>query len=215
MPNPTYYDGDLRRDLVAAAVDLIVTHGPSGVSLRSVARRLGVSHAAPAHHFDDKAALFTAIAVDGFRGLDEALGAAAAGRTPLDALREVGLAYVRFAVDHPAHFAVMWRNDLLHTDDPDLLDAGGSTFELLTSGVAAAQAEGWGRGRDTRTLVHLAWSAVHGLAALWLDGPLREHDNRGVDDVAAAVADLLGSAFGSPDQQPPPTAPTDPVEEHR
>ena len=61
--NPTYYGGDLRRDLLDTALELIDQEGPSAVSLRSLARRLGVSHAAPANHFPDKAALFTAIAV--------------------------------------------------------------------------------------------------------------------------------------------------------
>src|SRR5215208_1766242 len=70
--NPTYYGGDLRRDLLDAALELIAREGPSAVSLRSLAKRLGVSHAAPANHFPDKAALFTAIATEGF----ELLGAA-------------------------------------------------------------------------------------------------------------------------------------------
>ena len=74
--NPTYYGGDLRRDLLDAALRTIAREGPSAVSLRSLARDLGVSHAAPANHFPDKAALFTAIAVEGFTLLGQAMAAA-------------------------------------------------------------------------------------------------------------------------------------------
>ena len=84
-PAPTY-GGDLRRDLLDAALELIAREGPSSVSLRWLARRLGVSHAAPANHFPDKAALFTAIATEGF----ELLGAAITGAT--------GRAYTGFAL---------------------------------------------------------------------------------------------------------------------
>jgi AcrR family transcriptional regulator len=87
--NPTYYDGDLRRDLLDTALELVAREGPSAVSLRSLARRLGVSHAAPANHFPDKASLFTAIAIEGFRLLAAAIEDGA--RRPFDEIAgEVG-----------------------------------------------------------------------------------------------------------------------------
>ena len=87
--NSTYYDADLAADLKAAALQIIEVEGPAAVSLRSLARGLGVSHAAPKNHFDDKAALFAAIAVDGFSGLSDALTATI--REPGEsALLEVG-----------------------------------------------------------------------------------------------------------------------------
>src|SRR2546423_2801057 len=106
-----YHHGDLRRTLLAAAVEAIAEHGPAAISLRDLARRADVSHAAPAHHFGDKAGLLTAIAAEGYLLLAAALHDAAA-RT--GSFLEVGVAYVGFAVDQPAHFAVMYRPDLYH-----------------------------------------------------------------------------------------------------
>src|SRR5688572_31475761 len=175
--NPTYYGGDLRRDLLDTALELIAREGPSAVSLRALARRLGVSHAAPANHFPDKAALFTAIAVEGFALLAEAIGDGVRQLGP-DAtagqrFRAAGRAYTGFALAHPAHFAVMWQRDLLHQDDPELAAAGDATFELLLGGVRDIQAEGWAAGADPQAVAWLAWSVVHGLAALWLGGSLQ------------------------------------------
>jgi AcrR family transcriptional regulator len=203
--NPTYYDGDLRRDLLDTALELVGREGPSAVSLRSLARWLGVSHAAPANHFPDKASLFTAIAIEGFRLLAAAIedGARRLGpdATAGQRFRAAGHAYTSFAIAHPAHFAVMWQRDLLHQDDPELAAAGDTTFELLLQGVRDAQAEGWAPGDDPQTVALLAWSVVHGLAALWLGGSL-QRAQRPFDEIAGEVGALLGSALGA---RPDPT----------
>jgi AcrR family transcriptional regulator len=203
--NPTYYDGDLRRDLLDAALELVAREGPSAVSLRSLARRLGVSHAAPANYFPDKAALFTAIAVEGFTLLAAAIegGARRLGpdATAGQRFRAAGHAYTGFALAHPAHFAVMWQRDLLHREDPELAAAGDATFELLLGGVRDVQSEGWTPGSDPQTVALLAWSVVHGLAALWLGGSL-QRAQRPFDEIAGEVGALLGSALGP---RPAPT----------
>ena len=204
--NPTYYGGDLRRDLLDTALEVIAGEGPSAVSLRSLARRLGVSHAAPANHFPDKAALFTAIAVEGFTLLGQAMAGAVAELGP-DAtagqrFRAAGRAYTGFALAHPAHFAVMWQRDLLHPDDPELAVAADRTFELLLGGVRDVQADGWAAGSAPQTVAYLAWSVVHGLAALWLGGPL-QHDGRPFSEIAGEVTTLLGASL-SP--RPTPSA---------
>ena len=171
-PAPTY-GGDLRRDLLDAALELIAREGPSAVSLRWLARRLGVSHAAPANHFPDKAALFTAIATEGF----ELLGAAIteAGQR----FRATGRAYTGFALDHPA-----------------LAAASDATFALLLAGVRDVQAEGWAAGADPQTVAFLAWSVVHGLATLWLSGSL-DHAGRPFDEIPAEVGALLGRTLAA------------------
>ena len=110
-----YHHGDLRQVVLDAAVAAITEFGPTGFSLRDLARHAGVSHAAPAHHFRDKAGLLTTVAAQGYQLLADAL-AAAQQRTG-DFL-DVGVAYVRFAVEHRAHFEVMVRPDLYHPDDP-------------------------------------------------------------------------------------------------
>jgi AcrR family transcriptional regulator len=196
--NPTYYGGDLRRDLLDAALRTIAREGPSAVSLRSLARDLGVSHAAPANHFPDKAALFTAIAVEGFTLLGEAMAAATElgpDATAGQRFRAAGRAYTGFALAHPAHFAVMWQRDLVHPDDPELVAAGDATFELLLGGVREVQAEGWAPGADPQAVAWLAWSVVHGLAALWLGGSL-QRSQRPFDEIAGEVASLLESVLG-------------------
>lgn len=198
--NPTYYGGDLRRELLQEALELIGREGPSAVSLRSLARRLGVSHAAPANHFPDKAALFTAIATEGFEllgaAITEAADQAGPDATAGQRFRATGRAYTGFALAHPAHFAVMWRRDLLHTDDPALAAAGDATFALLLAAVRDVQAEGWAAGADPQTVAFLAWSVVHGLATLWLGGSL-DHAQRPFDEIAGEVGALLGRALAA------------------
>jgi AcrR family transcriptional regulator len=158
-----YHHGDLPRALLEAALQAIVEVGPAAVSLRDLARRTGVSHAAPAHHFGDKAGLLTAVATDGFRRL------AATLRETYQAtgsFLEVGVAYVGFAVTHRAHFEVMFRPELYHTDDPDLVQARDAARSLLYP--PAAEAANGPDGDDVRAAV-AAWSLVHGLATLWLN----------------------------------------------
>jgi AcrR family transcriptional regulator len=147
-----------------AAIQAILEVGPAAVSLRDLARRTGVSHAAPAHHFGDKAGLLTAVATDGFqrlaatlRGTYEATGS----------FLEVGVAYVSFAVDHRAHFEVMFRPELYRNDDPELVQAREQARTLLYPPAAEVANSPSGRG-DVRAGV-AAWSLVHGLATLWLN----------------------------------------------
>ncbi len=162
----TYHHGDLRRAVLTAALDVIASDGPSALSLRDLARRAGVSHAAPAHHFKDRAGLLTAIAAEGFDLLGTALAEASD-------LKELGLRYVRFATSHPAHFQVMFSPELLRPDDPDLLAARQRTRTLLGRAVA-------NRGADADTGSLAAWSMAHGFATLLLthnlDGRLEGRD---------------------------------------
>lgn len=169
VPSPSkdarpYHHGDLPRALLEAAVQAIAEAGPAAVSLRDLARRAGVSHAAPAHHFGDKAGLLTAVATDGFQRLAATLGEAyqASG-----SFLEVGVAYVRFAVTHRAHFEVMFRPELYHPDDPELIRAREAARALLYPPAAEA-ANTPDSGGDIRAGV-AAWSLVHGLATLWLN----------------------------------------------
>jgi len=159
-----YHHGDLRRALLEAALQAIAEVGPAAVSLRDLARRTGVSHAAPAHHFGDKAGLLTAVATDGFRRLAATLGET---YQATGSFLEVGVAYVRFAVTHRAHFEVMFRPELYRTDDPELVQAREQARALLYPPAAEAATSPDGRD-DVRAAV-AAWSLVHGLATLWLN----------------------------------------------
>jgi AcrR family transcriptional regulator len=181
-----YHHGDLPRALLEAALQAIAEVGPAAVSLRDLARRTGVSHAAPAHHFGDKAGLLTAVATDGFRRL------AATLRETYQAtgsFLEVGVAYVGFAVTHRAHFEVMFRPELYHPDDPELVRAREQARALLypPAGEAANSPNGGG---DVRAGV-AAWSLVHGLATLWLNHNLPPQLGDDPEQITREVAHYL------------------------
>ncbi|MFJ4870669.1 TetR/AcrR family transcriptional regulator [Streptomyces sp. NPDC088757] len=155
----TYHHGDLRQAVLAAALDVIAAEGPGALSLRDLARRAGVSHAAPAHHFKDRTGLLTAVAAEGYDLLAGALAGA-------PELRERGVRYVRFAVEHPAHFQVMFQPELLRADDPDLRAAKERASAELRAGVAGvADLDGV---PDAREAGIAAWSLAHGFATLLL-----------------------------------------------
>ncbi|WP_318784653.1 TetR/AcrR family transcriptional regulator [Actinomadura algeriensis] len=184
IEQPSYHHGNLRRAVLDAAAEAIAESGPAGWSLRELARRAGVSHAAPAHHFGDKTGVLTAVAADGYTRFADALEAAG------DDLHATGLAYVRFAVDHPAHFAVMFRPQLYRPDDPELAAARARADAVLTRGVQGV-ASGAGQDADG-TAALAAWSIVHGFADLWLSGALPE---RLGDDPVAAAKPIIGHLF--------------------
>ncbi|WP_433273606.1 TetR/AcrR family transcriptional regulator [Actinosynnema sp. CS-041913] len=175
-----YHHGDLRRAVLAAAVEVIDEHGPAGVGLRDLARRVGVSHAGPVHHFRDKAGLLTALAAEGFGLLADRLIAAKESGDFVD----IGAAYVRFAVEHRAHFEVMFRPDLYHADDPAVLAARARSGELLTGGVTEQD--------DPGLAAVAAWSIVHGFATLWNTGVLPPDLG---DDPQAAGRAIAGYLF--------------------
>ncbi|MFE0103706.1 TetR/AcrR family transcriptional regulator [Streptomyces sp. NPDC059009] len=179
----TYHHGDLRRAVLAAALDVIAADGPGALSMRDLARRAGVSHAAPAHHFKDRTGLLTAVAAEGYELLAESLGEAAG-------FREQGVRYVRFALDHPAHFQVMFTPELLRADDADLVAARERASGRLRAGVGGlAAAE---RGTDARLAGTAAWSLAHGFATLLLshnlEGPVGGRDP---EEVFRALSGLL------------------------
>jgi AcrR family transcriptional regulator len=174
-----YHHGDLRRALLDTALEAIAEHGPVAISLRELARRAGVSHAAPTHHFRDKTGLLTALAAEGWGLLADALEA-----VPGRDFAELGVAYVVFATEHPAHFAVMRAPGLVRGDDPALVAAEGRAG-------AALQAEPDGRPRD-RTTALAGWSLVHGLSALLLEGMVSPEPGSTVAELARAVTLRLG-----------------------
>ncbi|WP_328423459.1 TetR/AcrR family transcriptional regulator [Micromonospora sp. NBC_00389] len=175
-----YHHGDLRHALLAAAVEAIEEVGPAALSLRDLARRAGVSHAAPAHHFGDKAGLLTALAAQGFDLLAQTLVRAG------DDMLAAGVAYVDFAVQRRAHFEVMFRPELYRADDAELVAAQGQARAALRAGVGALPARGAPADADRDSLA--AWSIAHGFATLWLAGALP--DRVGDDPRVAARAVL-------------------------
>lgn len=168
-----YHHGDLRNALIAATEEVLAERGVDGFSLREVARRAGVSPAAPAHHFGDATGLLTAVATLGFEELTRALreGDARGGADPAARLREQGVAYVRFAVRHPGRFGLMFRNGI-NQDDVTLAKCATDAFMVLAGGVRAGfgMAPDEALSADAWTALVALWSAVHGYAHLAIAG---------------------------------------------
>lgn len=167
-------NADLRQRLLRAAEQEIASCGLAKASLRAIARRVGVSHQATAHHFDDRAGLFTALAVEGFELLLDRTHAAVAG-VPAEGGQQViasAVAYVEFAATRPTMFDVMFRPELLHADDTRLGAARLEHRVLLRELVGTAQATGWAASVPAEELATVGWAAVHGLAVLQRDAQL-------------------------------------------
>ncbi len=188
-----YHHGDLRATLLVAAVELIAERGAGKLSLRECARRAGVSHAAPYRHFANKDALLQAIAEEGFGWLYAAGVEAMEGiEDARDRLDAYGLAYVRFAIEHPVHVRVMFT---LQFDVKGGEDKGAPAFELLEKTAAEAA----GEDADPQVAAVAAWALPHGLSMLILDGRIPpEHvgDAEAVEVLAKAVYGMWRGALG-------------------
>jgi AcrR family transcriptional regulator len=168
-----YHHGDLRRSLIDATEALLDERGAEGFSLREVARRAGVSAAAPTHHFGDAAGLLTAVVTEAFDDLTAALraGDARGGHDGQRRMVEQGIEYVGFAMRHPGRFRLMFRSGLLH-EDATLMASGRAAFAVLEDGVRALRGL-----REDAPITGAAWSAllatwsiVHGFAHLAIAG---------------------------------------------
>jgi AcrR family transcriptional regulator len=161
----TYHHGDLRASVLAAAGKLIEKEGLAGLSVREAARRAGVSHNAPYRHFPDRDALLAALATEGFSDLGKAL--------------ENRSGRVRFALGHPQRFRLMFGGQLALDRYPELRAQAEATHGRLTAAFA-------GLGAEAKFAAAAAWSLVHGLAQLILDGHL-ENDEGFVTRVIGAI----------------------------
>ena len=186
----TYHHGQLRDALLAGARDLLAERGADAFSLNELARRVGVSTAAPYRHFADREALLCAIADEGYVRFGARLDAAAAAATDdADALLRLGVAYLGFAADEPALFDVMFRGGTARVSE-----VGPPTFETLVDTVARAQRSGvLADVLDARTTARTLWATLHGLAVLDARGGLAKLGLSGphADLVAESFAPLL------------------------
>ena len=192
---------DMRDTVLAAAVEIIASDGPDAVSMREVARRSGVSHQAPYHHFGDRAGIFAAITEAGYTMLAEKFRAVMAGDGVPS--RRCFEAYVSMAVENPAHFRVMFRRDIcgLSSHEETRVAADGAYAELLrmverTIGRPSGE-------RESVTWATLMWSTAHGLATLLVDGPLESKLPTGVslgehiDDVISLMTEMVETQAAS------------------
>lgn len=196
----TYHHGDLRRAVLDRALEVVAKSGPQALSLRAIAGDLGVSHTAPRHHFGSNRGLLTAIAAEGFALLRDRLVALREAHAPF---LEIGVAYVEFATQHPAHFAVMFQPTLTDPDDPALAASSEGAFSELRAGVTTMAPHS--TPDDAAAVISAAWSLMHGLATLELTGNLERSQIRellgltDISDIARRTGRLLN---GSPDGAP-------------
>ncbi|MBV8707321.1 MAG: TetR/AcrR family transcriptional regulator [Acidobacteriaceae bacterium] len=209
----TYHHGDLRRALLDAARQLAEERGIDGFTLREVARRAGVSHAAPYHHFSDKTALVEALAIETYKSLAQAMKQACdrRGGNALDRLGAIGISYVIFATEHPAEFRLLTRFEVCPPPSdcqigqligtfalPPLEDAANEAYHVLIRTIKEGQeakivAEG-----DVESLALTCWASVHGLAVLLLDGLIGKtpaHAQMQVSELAGIVVETLAKGL--------------------
>jgi len=170
---PRYHHGDLRAALLAAAEAELAEVGLERFSLRSVAKRAGVSHAAPAHHFGDVEGLLTALCAEGFRRFLAAQNAREddAPRDPASQIVAAGLGYIDFAMEAPALFRLMFASQRPDFRSDDLTAWAGAAYGHLTAQVAAVGGEVRADKVPTRDVAGI-WATAHGLADLMLSRPM-------------------------------------------
>jgi AcrR family transcriptional regulator len=187
-----YHHGDLRDALIRAADALLAERGLEGFTLRETARRAGVSPAAPSHHFGGTAGLLTEVAALGYQELANRLTLAGETGTAADRLKAQGVAYVRFAMDFPGRFHLMFRHDLLMKTQPSLEQATGQAWDALEKTVLAIRDQPDGAELDAEGEAMLIgiWSTAHGFAHLTLDKKLAR-----IDECGGNEADMLETLF--------------------
>jgi AcrR family transcriptional regulator len=189
MPKATYHHGGLRAACVRAAIELLEDGGETALSLRAVARRVGVSPAAPYRHYADREALVSAVAAVGYRDLAEQLAAAHPSPSTPEQLAGVAIAYVQFALDRPALFRIMF-GEPCDRDNDERVAATAAVSLYLREIVARAFPDA-----DAESMATAIWALVHGLAFLYLDGKLDAPTASAVADrVSATIAAVLGTS---------------------
>jgi AcrR family transcriptional regulator len=213
----------LRRALIDTALQIIDEEGIAAVTIRTLAQRLGVSHAAPGYHFADRDALLVEVATEGFRLFADTLEAAARGTpTPTARMVAVGLAYVRFASQHPSYLRVMFGRGVREGYEwPEPLQQEAHRgYRALTLAVESLVATVPGNPGSVEEISFASWSLVHGMAMLWIDGPARHALGDEAALLAVAERAILrqcegiarqGGAPGPEPSAPEPSPPSPPV----
>lgn len=156
MKKSDYHHGDLRKSLLNAARQMLEKEGPNGLSLRELARRTGVSHAAPYRHFSNRQDLLMAVAAEGFNELGRRMQVKRG-----ESLKAMGQAYVEFAVANPSLYKLMFSPELDRKKTPLLKEAAGGAFDVLQHRTGAISHD--------RSDSLAAWSLVHGLSQILID----------------------------------------------
>jgi AcrR family transcriptional regulator len=191
----TYHHGDLRQALLDAARALLAEGGPAALTLRAAARDAGVSQTAPYRHFASREDMLAAVAEDGFRRLHARMVDAVASQRGKRALQQLAIEYVRFALDQPAEYRIMFGREAAALEQTvtgaALAASSAAVMDLLQGGIEEMQRAGVIRAGDSATMALAAWSLVHGLVMLTLDGQGARTRSRPVDSLVRDVTSLL------------------------
>jgi AcrR family transcriptional regulator len=186
-----YHHGDLRAALIDEALETIGEGGVGALNVRSVTRRLGVSEAALYHHFAGRVDLLAELAALGYRELQAVLrNARQSSDDPIEAMGELGRAYVRFALEHPGKFRAMFGRHIFQelADHPAPRQSGGPAYQEHRD-LSRSCAEALGRPELAGTIERTAWSMFHGVAWLLLEREIRPEEQ------GLATEDVLNEAI--------------------
>ena len=206
----SYHHGNLAESLLDAVDETATRFGLEAVTLRGCAKLVGVSPSSAFRHYTDKRALLTAFATRALRQLADAMSLARerAVRTGDDPFAAVGLAYVRFALEKPAFFRAMWREETIYVADANYVTATNALGMHLKGGFASTLEDD--DPTDFSSAELLAWSSVHGLAALFVDGPIGAGRTlEGKLDMARAMIATMAPALSTSPSGTSPISPPD------
>jgi len=174
-----YHHGDVPSALMSAALLRIKQDGVEKLSLRALARDIGVSQTAPYRHFKDKTHLLVALARSGFAKLAMEQQAAATKKLCLENLIDVGVAYVKFAINHPEQYKLMFGSKIENRcQHPDLMESSMASFQVVLNQAVIGLESGLLVDKDPHYLAKCCWANVHGVASLFIDG---FYDNIDID----------------------------------
>ncbi len=194
-----YHHGDLRRALVVAAREMLTEDGADSPSLREVARRVGVSNAAPYRHFDSLDDLLEEVRAEIFRDLADQLEQAAeqAPEDPGERLVALGCRYVRFVVGRLTETRLLFSRPKLEApEDSPALEAAHRAFGVLTAAVIAAQQAGTLRDGVAEDIALTMWALVHGIAALAAEGQLGAVTPADLEQLVRSRLEMLLAGLG-------------------
>lgn len=170
-PARAYHHGDLKRALIDAAVGILRSDGVEALTLRAVARSAGVSANAPYRHFPDRRSLVAAVAQEGFARLHAQMLAGIRSAEGRLGFKQVAVSYVRFALENPAEYRVMFGPEVAATGDlPELRHQARGVLEFVAFGIDALQKAGAVGPGDPSIMAAALWASLHGLVMLSLDG---------------------------------------------
>ena len=201
---PNYHHGSLREALITAAIHRLQADGVAKLSLRALAADVGVSPTAVYRHFEDKLALLAAIACDGFSGLTRNMQKYL-GTEPTDAmtsLQRIGMGYIDYAIHHPAHYRLMFGQRMVERERfPDLYQTSAASFAMLRNNMQRGLDEKLFKPLPVELLTTTAWSLVHGLSMLSIDGLVKYPSDENLDLLAQMVTRLLADGLLLPEHQ--------------